>query len=79
MKRKDKYDFNRLYLSVDHDYSQGGAEINCEMYYKNEKDPVWKDSFKIDPWDVLYKQSWIDMQTTMVETLLEWLEGEVDE
>lgn len=79
MKRKDKYDLKRLYLSVDHDYSQGGVEIETAMYYKDEKSPVWKDLFKIHPEDVLYKQSWTSTEEIMLETLLEWLEEEVDE
>jgi len=79
MKRKDKYDLKRLYLSVDHDYSQGGVEIETTMYYKDEKNPVWKDLFKIDPEEVLYKQSWTYIEELMIEVLLEWLEGEVEE
>ena len=53
MKRKDKYDLKRLYLSVDHDYSQGGARIDACMYYKDEKNPAWNDSFKIHPEEVM--------------------------
>lgn len=79
MKRKDKYDLKRLYLSVDHDYSQGGVEIDASMYYKDDKNPVWEDSFKIEPEEVLYKQSWTYIEELMMEVLLEWLEGEVDE
>lgn len=79
MKRKDKYDLKRLYLSVDHDYSQGGVEIETEMYYKDEKNPVWEDLFKIAPEDVLFKRSWTDTEEVIIETLLEWLEGEVEE
>jgi hypothetical protein len=79
MKRKDKYDLKRLYLSVDHDYSQGGVVIEVSMHYKDEKKPVWKDSFKIDPEDVLFKFYWTDTEEIMLETLLEWLEEEVEE
>ena len=79
MKRKDKYDLKRLYLSVDHDYSQGGVEIETSMYYKDDKNPVWEDSFKIEPEEVLYKQSWTYIEELMMEVLLEWLEGEVEE
>lgn len=79
MKRKDKYDLKRLYLSVDHDYSRGGVEIEALMYYKDEKEPVWKDVFKIHPEEVLYKQSWTYIEELMMEVLLEWLEGEVEE
>ena len=79
MKRKDKYDLKRLYLSVDHDYSQGGVVIETAMYYKDEKEPVWRDVFKIHPEEVLYKQSWTYIEELMMEVLLEWLEEEVDE
>jgi hypothetical protein len=79
MKRKYKYDLKKLYLSVDHDYSQGGARIDACMYYKDEKNPVWNDSFKIHPEEVLYKQSWTYIEELMIEVLLEWLEGEVEE
>lgn len=79
MKRKDKYDLKRLYVSVDHDYSQGGVEIETSMYYKDDKNPVWEDSFKIEPEDVLFKRYWTYTEETMLETLLEWLEEEVEE
>ena len=79
MKRKDKYDLNRLYVSVDHDYSQGGVEIEASMYYKDEKAPVWNDLFKIAPENVLFKRSWTDTEGVIIETILEWLEEEVEE
>ena len=79
MKNKDKYDdLKRMYAYVDHDYSNGGVEIECILRYKEQKEPVFKDTFKVDSEDVLFKQTWIDLQESIIETILEWLEEEAD-
>lgn len=76
MKNKEKYDLKRLYVDIDHDYSKGGVEIECSLRYADLKEPVFKDIFAIDPKDVLFRRSWIDIHEAMIETILEWLEEE---